>query len=475
MSDNNSLVRSSLKNISYTFIAQGITLAISLIKALWIPKILGVEQFSYWQLFLFYSSYVGFFQFGLNDGIYLRYGGKRFSDLNKAVFRSQFWILVVSQFLLTIMIIVFSEMFVKDDNRIIILIATSACMIITGVSAFFWFTFQSTNRIKEYTLSLVIEKIIFVIIVLFFLILKITNFKYFIIADLVSRTCGLIFLIVIGKELIIGKWCSYRIAFSEVISNISIGTKLMLANIASLLILGVGRFIIDYVWGVTAFGEFSLALSVVSMILLFINAVSIVLFPALRRVPADKLSEMYVSIRTVLMLILLGVLIAYTPMQYILNIWLPEYARSLKYLAILFPILVFDGKMQMLIATYLKVLRKEGILLKINIIAVIFSVVVCSFAAIIMKSMNIVIVSMVIVVIVRCVIAELYLSLKLRLSVMKVLTGEIILVIVFMASSWYLEGIFSLVVYFIAYLIFVYFSRQELSRTLRLLKRICAK
>jgi len=475
MSDNNSLVRSSLKNISYTFIAQGITLAISLIKALWIPKILGVEQFSYWQLFLFYSGYVGFFQFGLNDGIYLRYGGKRFSDLNKTVFRSQFWILVVSQLCLTIMIIVFSELFVEDGNRVIILMATSACMIVTGVAAFFWFTFQSTNRIKEYALSLVIEKVMFVIIVLFLLVLKITSFKYFIIADLVSRTCGLIFLIVVGKDLIVGKCSSYRIAFSEAVSNISIGMQLMLANIASMLILGVGRFIIDYVWGVTAFGEFSLALSVVSMILLFINAVSIVLFPALRRVPADKLSEMYVSIRTALMLILLGVLIVYTPIQYILNMWLPEYARSLKYLAILFPIFVFDGKMQMLIATYLKVLRKEGILLKINMVSVVLSVVACSFAAVVIHNINFVIISMVIVVIVRCVIAELYLSLKLRLSVMKILTGEIILVIVFMVSSWYLEGIFSLVVYSIAYLIFVYFSRQDLSRTLGFLKRVCAK
>ncbi|WP_433773042.1 oligosaccharide flippase family protein [Bacillus wiedmannii] len=475
MSSNSSLVKGSLRNISYTFIAQGIALAISLIKALWIPKMLGIEEFSYWQLFLFYSSYVGFFQFGLNDGIYLRYGGNKFENLDKALFRSQFWILVASQFILAIIVIVCSEAFIEDSNRVMILTVTSVCMVVTGVSAFFWFVFQSTNRIKEYTLAIVIEKSIFFVTVIILLSIKKYNFEYFIIGDVASRICGLIFCIFAGRELIWGKFCSYKIAFAEMISNISVGMKLMFANIASMLIIGVGRFMVDYKWGINAFGEFSLALSIVSMILLFINAVSIVLFPTLRRVSEDKLSETYSVMRTVLIMVLCSFLIFYIPIQHILTIWLPGYAQSLKYLAILFPLCVFDGKMQMLVSTYLKVLRKENVLLKINIIAVLGSLVACSFAAVVINNINFVIIAIVAVTIIRCVLAELYLSSNLNLSIIKNLIGEISLMVIFMLSSWYLEGIFSLLIYLIVYLIFVYFNKNDLKQALRLIKRVSSK
>ncbi|SCM98736.1 Heteropolysaccharide repeat unit export protein [Bacillus mycoides] len=475
MPSNSSFVKGSLRNISYTFIAQGIALTISLIKALWIPKILGIEEFSYWQLFLFYSSYVGFFQFGLNDGIYLRYGGKKFEHLDKPLFRSQFWILVVSQVILTILISIFSNIFVADGNRLIVLIITSMCMFFTGTSAFFWFVFQSTNKIKEYALSVVVEKLTFLIVVLILLVMRKGNFEYFVLADLVSRICGLIFCIVIGKELIVGQISSWKVAISEMISNVSVGMKLMFANIASMLIIGVGRFVVDYRWGINAFGEFSLSLSIVSMILLFINAVSIVLFPALRRVGEDRLSETYGLIRTILITLLCGFLIFYIPIQYILTAWLPEYSRSLEYLAILFPICVFDGKMQMLVSTYLKVLRKEDILLKINIIAVLCSLLVCSIAVVISDNLNLVIVSLVVVVIARCVLAELYLSSKLNLSIMKNLIGEILLMVAFMMSSWYLKGILSLFIYLTAYLVFIYFNKHDLKHSLRLIGKVSSK
>ncbi len=39
--------------------------------------------------------------------------------------------------------------------------------------------------------------------------------------------------------------------------------------------------------------------------------------------------------------------------------WLPEYADSLQYMGILFPIVIYEGRMSLLINTYLKTIRKE--------------------------------------------------------------------------------------------------------------------
>ena len=70
-----------IKNMSYSISSNLVSLIISTIVILIIPKIIGVEEYGYWQLYLFYTSYIGFLHFGWNDGIYLRYGGKEYKKL----------------------------------------------------------------------------------------------------------------------------------------------------------------------------------------------------------------------------------------------------------------------------------------------------------------------------------------------------------------------------------------------------------
>ena len=53
------------------------------------PKALGAEAFSYWQLFLFHASYLPCLALGLNDGVYLRYGGCERARLDLAALKSQ--------------------------------------------------------------------------------------------------------------------------------------------------------------------------------------------------------------------------------------------------------------------------------------------------------------------------------------------------------------------------------------------------
>ena len=63
-------------NLIYAFAAQGLSFALSVLMSIIVPKVLSLNDFGYWQLFIFYTSYVGFFHFGFNDGVYLLNGGK---------------------------------------------------------------------------------------------------------------------------------------------------------------------------------------------------------------------------------------------------------------------------------------------------------------------------------------------------------------------------------------------------------------
>ncbi len=86
-------------NLAYAVVAQGIGLLSSILTSLVLPKFLGVEDYAYWQLFLLYSSYSGFALLGLNDGIYLRLGGKRYSEVNHGELKAQQCVVAASQLL----------------------------------------------------------------------------------------------------------------------------------------------------------------------------------------------------------------------------------------------------------------------------------------------------------------------------------------------------------------------------------------
>ena len=77
------------RNISYSVIANLVSFLVGVTVVLLVPKLLGVEEYGYFQLFLFFISYVGFFHFGWADGIVLRYAGEHWERLNRPRFAGQ--------------------------------------------------------------------------------------------------------------------------------------------------------------------------------------------------------------------------------------------------------------------------------------------------------------------------------------------------------------------------------------------------
>lgn len=97
-------LRLTLKNIFYAFSANGISMIISVVMTLVVPKLLGVKEYSYWQLYIFYTSYVGFLALGWVDGIYLKYGGKDYDKLEYPNLITQFWMLNIFELIVGVAI-----------------------------------------------------------------------------------------------------------------------------------------------------------------------------------------------------------------------------------------------------------------------------------------------------------------------------------------------------------------------------------
>lgn len=461
-----------IKNMSYTISSNLISLIVSIVVVLIIPKIIGVEEYGLWQLYIFYSSYVGFLHFGWNDGIYLRYGGEKYSELNKKLFYSQFIMLLFSQIIFGIIIWLLSIILIPDINRTFIIKMVSLSMIIVNTRIMLIYILQATNRIKEYARTMMIDRLVYIFLVVIFILIKIKDYRIMILADLIGKFISLVYCMFLCKDIVFNKVNNFYFSYSEMLSNINVGIKLMFANIASMLIIGIVRFGIERAWDVVTFGKVSLTLSISNMMMIFINAIGIIMFPILRRTNQTKLANIYSTMRDFLMIILLGSLIIYYPLKSIISIWLPQYAESLIYMAFVFPIFIYEGKMALLINTYLKTLRREKMMLKINLISMLVSLITSFICTQIFANLDMAILNIVILLAFRSALAENYLAKILNIDVKKDFFLEVALTVVFVLSGRFVDSWYTLFIYGISYFIYLIIKRKDIKETIYYFKKL---
>lgn len=428
---------SLIYNLFFAFSAQAISLLFSVIISFVVPKVLSVIDYSYWQLFVFYSTYVGMMQFGLTDGIYLMIGGKKFEELNKELLCAQFWYMAVWLIVLLCIVVCISFTVVADMGRRFVSISVAVYMVIWNLSRYLGYIFQAVNSTDLFSKATIIDRTIIILLLISLLLFQAIKWKYCIVIYIIGMFISLLYSVFKGKEIVFYRHikCSFISVKNEIIKNISCGICLMIANLTSTLIVGVFRFIVDAKWGIEAFGKFSFAISLTNFFLVFINQVSMVLFPALRRISDDLQADVYGKLRSIITLILPFIYVLYIPIVALVELWLPQYKESVGYLVLLLPICTFDGKMQMLYNTYLKVIRKERVLLFLNILAVVTSFIGSLIATNIFDNITVGIYILVGVIAMRSLMAEIYLSKWFGISCNKDLLCDLSMVFVFMVVN----------------------------------------
>ncbi len=455
-----------LKNILYAFAAQGISLLLSMLSAFILPKFFDKLNYGYWSLFLFYTGYTGFFHFGLNDGVYLKIGGTEYKDMDKDMLGAQFKFGALFQSIIGIVLAAAVFFFCKDENTTFALIMTLVYMLLYNLTLYLGAVFQAANETRLYSVSVMIDKLIFMAALLLLFVVGDKDFKLFVWLYLFAKLVALIYCVYKGKEIVFSKHIPVSDTIKEAMDSIKIGINLTIANIAGNLILGVGRQMVEWRWDIEGFADFSFALTLTNFFLLFITQISMVLFPALRQVDEEKQKVLFEKAKNGLNILLPVVFLVYIPAKAVLQLWLPDYAVSLKYMALLLPMCIFDGKMNLVCATYFKVLRKERFLLGVNLFSMALSVVLSYIAAYILNDMNAIVLFMVVSIGARYFISERFLErMYTETGGMKSFyvqaVEEIILSAVCVAACWYAGFIVSLVIVLVVYAVYLWLNRES--------------
>lgn len=359
-------LRKLISDLFVAFGAQGVSFACSVVTTLLVPKILGVEEFAYWQLFVFYTSYVSVFQLGLNDGVYLQHGGESRGTIDKGLIRGELRIGLAYQLVAALMIVLYGLCFEEDDGRAFVIVAAAVYLLLSNITYFISYVFQAINETKVASFSTIVNRSFYLIPLIVCVLMRVDSFRVYLFFYLLAQGLSLAYCLWKGRFFLSSKPIALFRAVKETFASMRVGVVLTIANISGMLIMGMARIVIDNVWGLSAFGEVSLSLSIVNFALTFITQASMVLFPALRTVDENSERAYYGKIRDGLAVLLPAAVLFYAPLRWLVGIWLPQYYDSLIYLAFLFPVCLFEVQTDLTVGTFLKVRNELKALLFIN-------------------------------------------------------------------------------------------------------------
>ena len=412
---------------------------VSSLAVLIVPKVIGAQAFSYWQLFVFYGSYALMAQLGVGAGANLRYGGMERATIVRKQLGLQAAAVLVFTLTIACFLLLLAPLLTDSPERRWVLALVAIFLMSVNVRHFILMQVQAVADFRTFTRVTVADRLLFLIFMITLLAFRVTDFRLFAAAEIVAKVATLGLLLVLARELLpLSR--SFRLAASELLKNVAAGIKLTMASTSNLLIIGVARFLIDRVFGIVVFGSISLVLNLASLFMIFINAVGLVLFPALRRTAPHRYAGLYKTARLPLSLPPLIILVLIWPITEALRAWLPEYVVGIQFVPILLPIIAFESRMGLLILPFMKALRKENLLLKVNLGAVALAVVLSTVFTLVIEDLTAAVSVILLVLGVRAVVAEVALMKLLHVKTPLWYWPEIGVIASVVVLHWFLAG-----------------------------------
>ena len=362
------------KNVLSAFGAQGVFLASKFVTVLILPRFLPVGEYAYWQLFLFYASYAEYAHIGIIDGVYLRCGGQRRGEVDKAMVCSALVSMLCVVIGVATLVAAYGLLFEEDQGRRSVLLAVAIYAIVFSVYSFISRLLQSVNETRLSSRSVVVAQGCFIVSLVMLLFLRVDDSFAYVVCYVACYAIALAFLLWVARDLLQGFGFRRELMPKYLSSILPSGFVLMSAGFFGVLIIGSARWIVDAFWGLEVFTYVSFAITMINFFMSFVYQAGMVLFPALRGVGESRARGIYSKALVGASLLFPFLYLAYYPLAWLINLWLPQYFVSTIFLIYLMPLCLFDGKMNLLFATYLKVFNKERSLLVLNVLAVALSV-----------------------------------------------------------------------------------------------------
>lgn len=396
-----------IKSISYAVIAQIVSLVVSAFMTFFVSRYMTVEYFGYYQLFLFYSTYVGIFQFGTSEGTYLENGGKDYIELDYSDLKALFLNVLLMQICVLLIVQFAVQSLEGNANKKVVI----GLILIYALAHFFVMYYgmllQAVNQTEKYSKAIIVGKTITLALFIMAVAVKDYRFETFCVIYLIGYclTGGIVTFRC--RRILFAHYTIKNSPFQIIKKHKSTfiaGCSLLFSTLISSLIIGINRIYIEYFLGIEEFGKFSMALSLCNLVILFAIQVGMVMFPNIVNLSVQEKTKIYKKLNTITSFLTPLFFLVYIPLEIFLNYWIPQYTESIHWMLIFVPYMIYETKNQVIFNTYLKAARQEKYMFSINLISFGLCAVINLFTIIWLKDLTVVLLIIDIVIIVKSIL-----------------------------------------------------------------------
>lgn len=340
-----------------------------------VPAILSINEYANLKTYTLYISYIGLLHFGYLDGLHLKYGGKKYNEIDKATLKGEHILSIIIESIVTIILLLIS--LIRKD---LILMLFSLSILPVNMSTFYKGIYQATGNFENYSKIMNIYTITYTLLnLLLALIFKSNNYIFYCAVTILSS-----FFAIISFEFKF--WNETKdiktIIPKDFVKILKTGIFILLGNLSVVALFGIDKWFVKLFLTENDFAYYSFAVSMLNIINVLVNAISITfynyLFSNNNKEKINKLKRY---------LILLGGFssLGYFVLSFIVSMFIKKYIASLSIISIIFSIFPYMIIINALYVNLYKVNKKEKKYLKVVLSMLIISILYNTIAVFIFK------------------------------------------------------------------------------------------
>ena len=319
------ILKSSFWNLFGTFIVIVSGAVLSLVA----PKILSVEDFGLWRMFMLYSTYAGILHLGIADGFMLNNVALDKQQAFKNL-KSSLPFLVAQQILCSTIIFLVLLYFIDRPSILMIvgsvLLYSITLNIRTLVDNYLLIIkdFKTSNIVK------ILDKVAYLVLIIITIAIFQLSYQNIIVFSIVASILALLILIWKLKP----RPDISKAFFKNNVGNIKVGSQLLYSNIFIIVLFNIDSVVVNMFLGIKDFAVFSFAITIIMLINQFAESISQVFFPYL----ATDLKENLFKVNKIIVLAIFGIWLLILQFSYlfvpVIEFVFPEYRDSIPILLV---------------------------------------------------------------------------------------------------------------------------------------------
>lgn len=386
-----------------------------------LPFVLDPRTYGYWQLYLFYALWLGYVTYGVPDGHHLRHAGTDLGALHPGRFAGKVGHLVAGVGAAMLVLAVVGWWLAEDRAHALMWVMACASTVLFVPRTLLTAALQAASRFRPFAAVVLSERGLAVVLTVAAFGALGADPVALAGADLLAKAVGLALGLAVTWQLLAAARAArperhpipvleVGSAWEETRADAAAGALIVLANLAAVGAHGVLRLAVERRWGVVEFGQVSLAFSAALLLTTAAHAMGWLSLPRLARTPRERWPAVHRLVRDGTRGPLAALVLLYLPVELLLARWLPDYRTALVYVGLLLPLVVVETRWRVVTTGLLKVMRRQRVLLALNLLALGAAVLLALWFTLVTPSTVAVVLSLLGVMVLRSAVAEAWLG-----------------------------------------------------------------